>query len=124
MDMIYIENLELFGYHGVLEEEAVLGQKFIICARLFLDTREAGKDDDLSKSLDYSDVCRSIKDIVKNERCQLIECLAEIIAEKLLLTYDILKEVEITVKKPWAPVLVHLDSVSVTIKRGWHKAYL
>lgn len=124
MDQIYIENLELFGYHGVFEEEAVLGQKFIVSARLFLDTRKAGKTDELTESLDYSEVCGKIKELVERERCQLIECLAERIAEKLLLSFDILKEVEITVKKPWAPVLLHLDTVSVTIRRGWHKAYL
>ena len=124
MDKIRIENLELFGYHGVFEEEAVLGQKFIVSAVLYLDTRKAGKTDELKESLDYSDVCQKIKEIVERERCQLIECLAERIAEKLLLTFDGLKNVEITVKKPWAPVLVHLENVAVTIERGWHRAYL
>ena len=124
MDKIRIENLELFGYHGVFEEEAVLGQKFIVSAVLYLDTRKAGKTDELKESLDYSDVCQKIKEIVERERCQLIECLAERIAEKLLLTFDVLKNVEITVKKPWAPVLVHLENVAVTIERGWHRAYL
>ncbi|MBE5925309.1 MAG: 2-amino-4-hydroxy-6-hydroxymethyldihydropteridine diphosphokinase [Lachnospiraceae bacterium] len=124
MDKIYIENLELFGHHGVLEQEQVLGQKFIVCATLFLDTRKAGKTDYLKESLDYSEVCRKIKEIVERQRFLLIERVAETIAETLLLTYEQLFEVEITVKKPWAPVLEHLDTVSVTIKRKWHKAYL
>ena len=124
MDQIYIENLELFGYHGVLEQEQELGQKFVVSARLFLDTRKAGKTDSLKESLDYSEVCQRIKEIVERQRYLLIERVAEIIAEKLLLTFDLLKEVEITVKKPWAPVMVHLDTVSVTIRRKWHKAYL
>ena len=124
MDQIYIENLELFGYHGVLEQEQELGQKFVVSATLFLDTRKAGKTDSLKESLDYSEVCQKIKEIVERQRFLLIERVAEIIAEKLLLTFDLLKEVEITVKKPWAPVMVHLDTVSVTIRRKWHKAYL
>ena len=124
MDQIYIENLELFGYHGVLLQEQELGQKFVVSATLFLDTRKAGKTDSLKESLGYSEVCRKIKEIVEEQRCMLIERVAEIIAEKLLLTFEPLKEVEITVKKPWAPVMVHLDTVSVTIRRGWHKAYL
>lgn len=124
MDQIIIENLETFGYHGVFEEEAFLGQKFIVSAALFLDTRKAGKSDDLKESLDYGEVCHTIKKFVENERYQLIERLAEEIAEKLLLTYTMLKKVEITVKKPWAPVLVSMDTVSVKIERGWHKAYL
>ncbi len=124
MDQIYIENLELFGYHGVLEQEQELGQKFIVGATLYLDTRKAGKTDSLKESLDYSEVCQKIKEIVERQRFLLIERVAEIIAEKLLLNYETLKEVEITVKKPWAPVMVHLDTVSVTIRRKWHKAYL
>lgn len=124
MDCIVIENLETFGYHGVFEEEAFLGQKFIVSATLYLNTRKAGKTDDLKESLDYGEVCQTIKKLVENERYQLIERLAEEIAEKLLLTYSKILKVEITVKKPWAPVLVSMDTVAVRIERGWHKAYL
>ena len=124
MDQIAIKDMELFGYHGVFEEETFLGQKFIVSATLFLDTRKAGKSDDLKESLDYGEACQVIRKIVETERYMLIERLAEEIAEKLLLTFPLLKKVEVTVKKPWAPVLVNLDTVSVTIQRGWHKAYL
>lgn len=124
MDQIIIENLETFGYHGVFEEEAFLGQKFIVSAVISLSTRKAGKTDDLKESLDYGEVCQTIKKLVENERYQLIERLAEEIAEKLLLTYSKMEKVEITVKKPWAPVLVSMDTVAVKIERGWHKAYL
>lgn len=124
MDQIIIKDLETFGYHGVFEEEAFLGQKFIISARLFLETRKAGKTDELKESLDYGEVCQIIKKLAESERYLLIERLAEEIAEKLLLTFPKLKEVEITVKKPWAPVLISMDTVGVKIKRGWHKVYL
>ena len=124
MDQIIIENLEIFGYHGVFEEEAFLGQKFIVDARFYLDTRPAGQTDDLTQSLDYGEVCQFIKKLVETERYMLIEKIAEEIASGLLLTYDLLQKVEITVKKPWAPVRVHLDTVAVRIERGWHTVYL
>ena len=124
MDQIIIENLEIFGYHGVFEEEAFLGQKFIVNARLYLDTRPAGQTDDLTQSLDYGEVCQFIKKLVETERYMLIEKIAEEIASGLLLTYELLQKVEITVKKPWAPVRVHLDTVAVRIERGWHTVYL
>lgn len=124
MDQIIIENLEIFGYHGVFEEEAFLGQKFIVNARLYLDTRQAGQTDDLTQSLDYGEVCQFIKKLVETERYMLIEKIAEEIASGLLLTYELLQKVEITVKKPWAPVRVHLDTVAVRIERGWHTVYL
>ena len=124
MDHITIENLETFGYHGVFEEEAFLGQKFIVSARLFLDTRKAGKTDDLQESLDYGEVCQVIKELVETKRYMLIERLAEEIAERLLLKFSKICRVQIMVKKPWAPVQVFLDTVSVSIERGWHKVYL
>ena len=124
MDQIIIENMEVFGYHGVFEEEAFLGQKFIISAHLYLDTRPAGKTDDLTKSLDYGEVCQFIKKLVETERYMLIERLAEEIASQLLLTFEQLQRVGITVKKPWAPVRIPLDTVAVQIERGWHTAYL
>ncbi len=124
MDKIIIKNLEAFGYHGVFEEEAFLGQKFIVDAVLYLDTRRVGKTDDLKASLDYGEACHVIKKLVETERYQLIERLAEVLAEKLLLAFSALKSVEITVKKPWAPVLVPMETVAVSIKRGWHRVYL
>lgn len=124
MDQIIIKNLEVFGYHGVFEEEAILGQKFLISAKIFMDTRKAGKTDDLKESIDYGEVCQVIKKLVETERYQLIERLAEEIAQKILLTYSIVNEVEVTVKKPWAPVMVSIDHVEVKIQRKWHKVYL
>lgn len=124
MDRIIIKNLETFGYHGVFEEEAFLGQKFIVDAVLCLDMRKAGKTDDLQESLDYGEACQVIKKLVETERYQLIERLAEELAEKLLLTFSQIHSVEITVKKPWAPIRVNVETTAVSIVRTWHKVYL
>ena len=50
MDKIIIQDLEVFGYHGVMSEERALGQKFLISAEFFLNTRRAG----ISDALKYS----------------------------------------------------------------------
>ena len=47
MDKILMSNLGFYGYHGLLKEEAVLGQKFFIDIELYLDTKEAGETDDM-----------------------------------------------------------------------------
>lgn len=124
MDKIMICGLETFGYHGVFEEESFLGQKFIVDATLYMSTRKAGVEDDLASSVDYGEACKLIKKIVEVERFQLIEALAEEIAKELLLTFSLVEEVDITVKKPWAPVLMSMDTVAVSIHRAWHKVYL
>jgi dihydroneopterin aldolase/2-amino-4-hydroxy-6-hydroxymethyldihydropteridine diphosphokinase len=124
MDKIKIENLEIFANHGVLPEENKLGQKFLINAVLYLDMREAGKSDDLEKTVDYGKISRLITDLMKKNTCQLIESAAEQIAEALLLETEHLSRVLLEIKKPWAPIGLPLESVSVEIERGWHSVYL
>ena len=60
MDKIEIKNLEIFANHGVFPEENVLGQKFVISATLYTDTRPAGLTDELSASIHSGQVSRII----------------------------------------------------------------
>lgn len=124
MDKIIIENLTVYSNHGVLPEEKKLGQKFLISAVLYTDTRKAGLNDDLSRTIDYSEVCRHIEGYVKDTTFDLIESVAEGLAMELLRETDRLEMIEITVSKPWAPVMLPVENLSISIKRGWHKAYL
>ena len=124
MDHITIENLEVFANHGVFEEEVNLGQKFLVSVKLYFDSSFAGKNDDLAKSVNYADVCTDITEWMKTNRCRLIETVAERLAAKLLKDHSIVREVEVTVKKPWAPIGLPLECVSITILRKWHTAYL
>ena len=52
MDNIIIKNLEVYCNHGVYREENVLGQKFLVSAKLSLNTRKAGIADALDVSVD------------------------------------------------------------------------
>ncbi|MGN0465227.1 MAG: 2-amino-4-hydroxy-6-hydroxymethyldihydropteridine diphosphokinase [Lachnospiraceae bacterium] len=124
MDQIKIKNLEIFGYHGVLEEENKLGQKFIVSATAYLDTREAGKSDDLTKTIHYGEMALLIKKVLEENTFALLERAAEIVCEEVLLTYPLIRKMELEIKKPWAPILLPLETVSVTIERGWHKVYV
>lgn len=125
MDRITISNLEVFGHHGVHPEENILGQKFLIDAVLFLDTRKAGLSDQLKDSVSYGEVIRLIRKEMTKQSDKLLERAAERLAEAVLLEYyDQIKSAAITVKKPWAPVMMHMDYAAVTITRGWHKAYV
>lgn len=124
MDRIKIKNLEVFGYHGVFEEENKLGQKFIVSVTAHLDTREAGMSDDLTKTIHYGEMALLIKKILETKTFALLERAAEVVCEEILLTYPLIRKVELELKKPWAPILLPLETVSVTIERGWHTVYL
>lgn len=123
-DEIHIENLEIFANHGVFQEETNLGQKFLVSLVMYADTRKAGKTDCLEESIHYGEVSHFMTSYTKKHTRKLIEAAAEDLAEALLLQYPLLKGVTLELKKPWAPVGLPLETVSVKITRFWHRAYL
>ena len=124
MDCIRIRNLEVFGHHGVYREENKLGQKFIVCADLYMDTRTAGLSDDIEQSVNYGEVCKLIDKHMREKTFYLIEAAAEDLAKAILLKFDRIERVELEVKKPWAPIGLPIEEVSVKIDRKWHDAYI
>lgn len=124
MDTIEIKHLEVFGNHGVFPEETKLGQKFLVNAVLHTKTRKAGFLDELKYSIHYGEICHEITRFLRENTYHLIEAAAEHLAEHLLLETPGLLALELEVLKPWAPIGLPLESVSVKITRGWHKAYL
>jgi dihydroneopterin aldolase len=77
---------------------------------------EAGKSDDLSKTINYADVAALIHKRIIGEPVNLLERLAQLIAEDIINNFDI-NEVEVTVHKPQAPIPIPFTDVSVSIKR-------
>lgn len=124
MDCITIKGLEVFAKHGVFPEENTLGQKFVISVSLYTDLHGAGQTDDLEESINYACVAERIRQIAENNTFRLIERLAEVIAQKLLLEFSAADRIEVEVEKPWAPIQLPLQTVSVKISRGWHTVYL
>jgi dihydroneopterin aldolase/2-amino-4-hydroxy-6-hydroxymethyldihydropteridine diphosphokinase len=124
MDKINIKNLEVFARHGVLPEENVIGQKFLISASLYIDVRGASKSDDLGETISYADICRDIKAFVENNTFSLIETVAERLAEMLLIENPRLQKIWLEVKKPWAPIAISFETVSVEIERSRHTVFI
>lgn len=123
-DKIKITDLEVFANHGVFPEENVLGQKFLVSATLYTDTRRAGLTDDLNASIHYGEVSAFIDRYLREHTFKLLERTAEALAEELLLHTKGLVKILLEIKKPWAPVKLPLKTVSVEIERGWHTAYI
>lgn len=124
MDKIRIKDLEVYSYHGVYKEENILGQKFLVSVCLYTNTRKAGVYDDLTYSINYGEVAHLVQDFMNENTYHLLETVAEQLAEKVLLTYNSVKKIMIEIKKPWAPILLPMDTVSIKIKRKWHTVYL
>lgn len=124
MDKITIKNLEVFAHHGVLKEENVLGQKFLITVMIGTDIRNAGLHDAIDQTINYAEVCHRITECVTTNTHKLIETVAEQVAQMILAAYESAGTVTVEIAKPWAPIMLPLESVSVTVQRSRHTAYI
>ena len=124
LDQVQVKGLEVFANHGVFPEETRLGQKFLLDLTMYLDTRPAGVADDLEKSVNYGEVSAFMTRWMQENTFKLIEAAAEQLCMALLERYSLLKGVTLELQKPWAPVGLPLDTVSVKITRFRHIAYI
>ncbi len=124
MDQIIIENLKVFAHHGVFETETKKGQNFYINAILYCNIQKPGMSDELVDATDYGKVCEFMADYMQKYTYKLIEAVAQNMANEVLIQFPGVKEIELEIRKPEAPVALEFESISVKIRRGWHDVYL
>lgn len=115
-DLITLSGLACRGHHGVLEHERRDGQTFVIDVVLALDTRPAAATDDLHQTVDYGSLATAVKAAVERDPVDLIETLAQRIADVCLLDARV-HWCRVTVHKPDAPIDATFRDVALTITR-------
>jgi len=116
IDELAITGIECFGHHGVFEFERREGQAFLIDLVLGLDTTPASASDDLHDTVDYGSLVAQVKAAVESDPVDLIETLAQRIADVCLLDTRV-EWVRVTVHKPDAPIDATFSDVALTITR-------
>jgi len=124
MNIIHIEDLEVFAYHGVNDEEKKHGQIFLISAELRLLANFAAASDDLKDTVNYAKVCKDIAAEFQKYRFDLIEKCADVLARSLLEKYEKLESAKILIKKPYAPISAKVEYVAFQTERARHTAYI
>ncbi len=124
MDEIIISRLQVFANHGVFEEEKINGQNFYVSAAIGINGNIPGKSDDLKDSVNYADLCAAITSFMKEHIYNLIEAVAENLAAFILEYSPLIHYVKLRIDKPEAPIGLPIDTVAVSIERGWHTAYI
>lgn len=117
LDEILLTGLKVFGHHGVFDFERRDGQEFTIDLRLGLPLKDAAASDDVADTAHYGELADRIAAIVAGEPVNLIETLAQRIADAVL-EDERVKVVTVTVHKPHAPIQQTFADVAVTVHRG------
>jgi 7,8-dihydroneopterin aldolase/epimerase/oxygenase len=118
IDKIYVNGMEFYGYHGVLEEENKLGQRFRVDLTVELDLKSAGESDALEHTVNYAELYQYCKKIVEGKPYKLIEAVAEQIAKEIIEGFSIVQYCTVKMIKPDPPIQGHYKEVAVEIKRG------
>lgn len=117
MDKILLNNLQFYGFHGLLPEENRLGQRFQVDVVLYANLQNAGQTDNMMESIHYGEAYSIVQKIVEGEAKNLIEAVAEEIAQALLQAFEKLQACTVKVIKPDPPIPGHYTSVAVEIHR-------
>ena len=109
---IILRNLRFHAFHGVMPQEGVVGQTFIVDMEMDVDYTSAMQSDDLIDTVSYSDVY----DVVKAEMCQpskLIEHLTMRIAKRVFSQFSKVERIKIRVVKQNPPMGADCDGAGV-----------
>lgn len=119
-DEISVTGIECWGHHGVFDFERRDGQTFVIDLTLGVDTAPAAASDDLHDTVDYGSLVAAVKAAVEKDPVDLIETLAQRIADVCLADAKV-AWARVTVHKPDAPVDATFADVALTITRRAHR---
>jgi len=117
LDRLAVHGIEAYGHHGVLDFERRDGQLFKVDLVLGMDTFPAARSDNLQDTVDYGTLVAAVKEAVETDPVDLIETLAQRIAD-VCLTDSRVRWTEVTVHKPDAPIEAAFTDVALTITRS------
>lgn len=116
-DRIYLHEMVFMGRHGVTDEERAEPQQIEVDLDVGLDLRPAGRSDELSDTVDYSELFETCREIVEQRTFHLLEGIAEAIAGRILERYPAIESVGVRVKKPGLPIEGQVEHAGVFIER-------
>ncbi len=116
-DRILLEGMRFFGRTGVLDAEKREGQDFVVDLVLEFLRIPACDDDRLDRTVDYGLVFETVRRVVETSGFDLVERLAGEVAARVLAEYPSVLAVDVTVRKPHAPIRGRFASMGVSIRR-------
>jgi dihydroneopterin aldolase len=116
-DLIILKDLAFYGYHGVHEEEARLGQRFRIDITCGVDLAEAGRTDRIEASISYAEIYDIVKAAFEMQRCKIIEAVGQHIVDQLFAAFPTIEWIRIRVRKPEAPIPMVAGEAAIELYR-------
>jgi 7,8-dihydroneopterin aldolase/epimerase/oxygenase len=115
--VIELRGLEVHGFHGVLEEERRVGQRFLVDLELEPAHDLAAASDRIEDAVDYRDVVAVVQEVSSSTAYRLLEAFAASIADELLDRLP-LRRVLVRVRKPDVVLAAPVEHAAVVVQQS------
>ncbi len=117
-DRIILEGMTFYAYHGATPQEKELGQRFVVDLEVELDLSKPGRSDAIADTVNYSRLYEAVQSVVEGERYNLLEAVAEAIAQRVLARFPV-ASARVRVEKVSPPIKgAMLKGAAVEVWRG------
>ena len=116
MDVIRLNKMVFYGYHGVSAAEKETGRRYEIDCELETDLAPPSQTDSIKDTVDYVAVYQKIKEIVEGKAFSLIESLARALTEVILEEFPVFR-VTLRVRKMIPPIAGNIDHIEIEVTR-------
>jgi len=114
-DIVFLHDLTIETVIGIYDWERKIKQSVIFDLDMATDVSKAARSDHIDDAIDYKSVAKRLIDYVSEARFQLVETLAERVAEIVLTEFNV-KWVRLRINKKGA--VRYAGDVGVVIERG------
>lgn len=111
---ISLENLRFYAYHGVMPQEQVVGNEYIVNVRLKVDVSKAMVSDDVADTVNYAEVYERIKEEMAIPS-QLIEHVANRIIQRLFKDFPTIEQIALKLSKRNPPMGADIDATTIEV---------
>ena len=119
---IYLRNVRFHAFHGVLPQEGIVGNDYLVNLVLDYDFSSAMKTDDLQGTLNYAEVYQKVREEMAVPS-KLLEYVASRIAHRLFSDFPEIQKLQLSITKVNPPMGADSDGAGVEVVLTNDKTY-
>lgn len=119
---IYLRNVRFHAFHGVLPQEGIVGNDYLVNLVLDYDFSSAMKTDDLQGTLNYAEVYQKVREEMAVPS-KLLEHVAGRIAHRLFSDFPEIQKLQLSITKVNPPIGADSDGAGVEVVLTNDKTY-
>ncbi|WP_143885338.1 dihydroneopterin aldolase [Chryseobacterium binzhouense] len=118
MSKIYLEDVKIYAYHGVLPEENIIGTYYILNLEIHTDLWIAAESDDLNDTISYAEINEIIHEEMKINS-KLLEHVAGRIITKIREKFDQVSYIKLKITKTSPPMKGEMKGASIELEKSF-----